>query len=316
MGIKTEDFILKKDLDGVKIFLEGQQAFDVTRNFKIVSPSSSLSPSYVTYGNKSELRAGCFMQPIGIISINGTPERIYEQDILDFKTKKAGSEYRNCGVLVYIKEAFGWKLKTLDSGEIFNIEECEIMNNLGSLYEHKAFAGCSMEIIYKLLGKEIPGIKEYAKLDEEIPFKTPTRAKKQEKQPEGDAVDVYVDIKKHEDGSVSWGYRLEYKGNIKSDTRAFKKSIDHKEYYIVASTIIALSKLKRPAEIRLYTTMQSFADVVNKKQLKTWAETAWINKESGKPEDNMATLKELKGHIDRLGGKISAVVVENISLCG
>ena len=311
MGMKLEDFLEKKELDGIKLYIEDQQAFDVTRNYKIVTPASSLTSPYVTYGNKSELRANCFMQPIGVVNVQGTPERIYEQDIIDFTFE---NNYRNVGVIVYSKEHFGWKIKAIDTGDLFDINKVTIINVLGSIYEHKAFAGCNLEIIYKLLGKDIPKVHQYAMLDEEIPFHTSKKQKKETPKQEQDVVNVYVDINKHGDDSVSWGYKLEYKENTLSDSRTFKKSINRKEYYIVASTIIALSKLKKPAEIKLYTTMASFADVINNKRLKTWANTDWINKENGEKEDALSTLKELKSHIDRLGGNISAIVVDSIGI--
>lgn len=314
MGLRLEDFLENKPLDGIKLFIEGEQTFDVTRNYKIVTPASSMTAPYVTYGNKSELRANCFMQPVGIINVGGKAERIYEQDLVDFSVKKDGADYRNIGVISYSKEHFGWKIKAIDTGDTFNIEDALIIKTLGSIHEHKAFAGCTMEIIYKLLGKDVPEICEYAKLDEDIPFHTPRKAKEETKKDSNGSVNVYIDINKHEDSSVSWGYRLEYNGSEKSDTRTFKKSIDKKEYYIVASAIIALSKLKKPAPITLYTTMASFADAINSKKLKTWASCDWINKETGQKEDAMSTLKELKSHIDRLGGNITAVVVDSLGI--
>lgn len=309
MGIKFEDFILKNSASGIKICPENGNTFDVQRNYKVATPSSEFAPAYVTYGNKSDFKGSCFMQCIGEINVNGLNEKLFEEDIIDFEI----GGVRTAGVVIYDKEAFGWKLMTLDTKDIYEIRDVKAVKHLGSLYDHKTFAGCNIELIYKLLGEEMPKATKYASLDEPIPFKV-SKKKEDKPAPKEDDVKVYVDVRKDESGKVNWGYRLEYKDLYKSDSQTFRKSVNRKEYYMVASTIIALSKLKKPAPITLYTSMQGFADVINNKQLKTWADMEWINKDSGKKEDSLALLKELKGHMDRLGGNVSAVVVKDVKI--
>lgn len=123
--------------------------------------------------------------------------------------------------------------------------------------------------------------------------------------------EVYVSVVR---GKTGLGYEITLRSHSSGKEKHFIEKFKNQDMpmsrCILGSVIIALSKLKNPSSVILFTPYDLLNQIINNKRIDVWAKNDWRT-EDNNPVMNKEDYKNLKAVMERLSCDITATLYEN-----
>ena len=327
------------EMGPVKIF-DGNKVYTLARGFTIAKPEVASHSSFVSIKDKAGRRPNIaeetYMMGTYLQNENrgGSAYFVNEADIVKY-TLRGGKP--KVGLVVYNRQKYMWQLLDAITERASALHEVAILEVYASYFSHPEYLALSCAEIEKLQGavpsegSESPAGKENSSCKESVdnidsksasssgangqdeepaPKSKSSKApsdKKGNGSPTEGPVQVFVDYMMHEDETASWAYKLVSSDGkrVITNTKKFPGK-GNNNYYIIASTVIALTKIGNAKDITLYTRDEDFNKVINQGLLTIWENNNWRKKFDNKPLKNTQVLKALQLQLTRLGSAVKA----------
>lgn len=292
----------------------------ISNGYSIVSAYAGKEPFLTVQKNHTPVREKDFMQAVGKVN----NRYFYERDILAYTTESTMGK----GVVQYCPSKMAWAIYDKEKDEYVLLCNCKRLKVLGNVYQNKELlnvktaetpktkpADQKKPVAYeKPTANAKPVTKENAPA-QNVPKNNTNTKKKEPSFKETEALantlgtaHVYCGYSVV-NGTPTWKYKLVTAGKSVSDTKAFKNKGDNL-HYMIGCVVIALSKLKKPANIILHTPYEVINSMINAKTLDEWERNGW-RKADGSAPTHVEDLQNLHSVLSKLSfANISAEIIK------